>query len=60
MVKIERLQEWDASNKCLFVMGKRLFINLYETFYKLNTIIFYLKMAQFLINNMYFLFYKIF
>ena len=29
-------------------------------FYKLNTIIFYLKMAQFLINNMYFLFYKIF
>ena len=56
MVKIERLQEWDASDKCLFVMGKRLFINLYETFYKLNTIIFYLKMAQFLINNMYFLF----
>ena len=29
-------------------------------FYKLNTIIFYCKMAQFLINNMYFLFYKIF
>ena len=61
MVKIERLQEWAASDKCLSVMEKCLFINLYEiVFYKLNTIIFYCKMAQFLINNMYFLFYKIF
>ena len=63
MVKIGRLQEWAASDKCLFVMEKRLFINLNEIFfYKLSTIIFYCKMAQFLINNMYsyFLFYKIF
>ena len=52
MVKIERLQEWTASDKCLSVMEKRLLINLYEIFYKLNTIIFYCKMAQFLINNM--------
>ena len=58
MVKIERLQEWAASDKCLSVMEKRLFINLYEIFFKNNTIIFYCKMAQFLINNMYFLFYK--
>ena len=60
MVKIERLQEWAASDKCLCVMGNRRFINLYEILYKLNTIIFYCKMAQFLINNLYFLFYKIF
>ena len=61
MVKIERLQKWAASDKCSSVMVKRLFINLYECFKnKLNTIIFYLKMAQFFINNMYFLFYKIF
>ena len=46
MVKIERLQEWAASDKCLSVMAKRLFINLYGMFfYKLNTIIFYCKMA---------------
>ena len=32
MVKIERLQEWAASDKCLSVMEKRLFINLYESF----------------------------
>ena len=32
MVKIERLQEWAASDKCLSVMKKRLFINLYESF----------------------------
>ena len=61
MVKIERLQECAASDKCLSVMEKRLFINLYEIcFNKLNIIIFYCKMAQFLIKNMYFLFYKIF
>ena len=60
MVKIERLQECATSDKCLSVMEKRLFINLYGMFYKLNTIIFYCKMAQFLINNMYFLFNKIF
>ena len=60
MVKIERLQEWAASDKCLSVMDKRLCINLYKHFYKLNNIIFYCKMAQFLINNIYFLFYKIF
>ena len=28
MVKIERLQEWAASDTCLSVMEKRLFINL--------------------------------
>ena len=33
MVKIERLQEWAASDKCLSVMEKRLFINLYEFFF---------------------------
>ena len=32
MVKIERLQVWAASDKCLSVMEKRLFINLYEMF----------------------------
>ena len=54
MVKIERLQECAASDKCLLVMGKRLFINLYEIILnKLNTILFYLKMAQFLFNIMY-------
>ena len=30
MVKIERLQEWADSDKCLSVMEKPLFINLYE------------------------------
>ena len=34
MVKIERLQEWAASDKCLSVMEKRLFINLFEIFFK--------------------------
>ena len=29
MIKIERLQEWAASDKCLPVIEKRLFINLY-------------------------------
>ena len=47
MVKIERLQEWAASDNCLYVMEKRLLINLYGNFfYKLNTIIFYCKMAH--------------
>ena len=32
MVKIERLQEWAASDKCLSVMAKRLLINLYKNF----------------------------
>ena len=46
MVKIERLQECAASDKYLSVMGKRRFINLYKMFLnKLNTIVFYLKMA---------------
>ena len=61
MVKIERLQEWAASDKCLFVMEKTSFYKfIRNAFYKLNTIIFYCKIVQFLINNMYFLFYKIF
>ena len=33
MVKIERLQEWAASDKCLSVMEKRLFINLDKKFF---------------------------
>ena len=33
MVKIERQQKLAASDKCLSVMGKRLFINLYEIFF---------------------------
>ena len=46
MVKIERLQECAASDKYLFVMGKRRFINLYEiVLNKLSTIVFYLKMT---------------
>ena len=32
MVKIERLQEWADSDKCLSVMVKRRFINLYGIF----------------------------
>ena len=32
MVKIERLQEWAASDKCLSVMGKRLFCHPYNQF----------------------------
>ena len=34
MVKIELIQEWAASDKCLSVMEKRLFINLYEICFK--------------------------
>ena len=46
MNKIERLQEWAASDKCLSVMEQHLFINLYGIYFnKLNTIIFYCKMA---------------
>ena len=46
MVKIERLQECAASDKCLSVIGKRRFRNLYEIILnKLNTIVFYLKMV---------------
>ena len=30
MVKIEQLQEWAASDKCLSAMEKRRFINLYK------------------------------
>ena len=60
MVKIERLQEWAASDKCLSVMEKSLFINLYGIIFINSTPLFYCKMAQFLITNMYFLFYKIF
>ena len=60
MVKIERLQKLAAFINYMMNCYYCWCINLYEIFYKLNTIIFYLKMAQFLINNMYFLFYKIF
>ena len=63
MVKIERLQEWAASDKCLsvFCNGETSFYKFIRNcFNKLNTIIVYCKMAQFLINNMYFLFYKIY
>ena len=60
MVKIEQLQEWAASDKCLSVMEKLCLKFIRKFVYNLNTTIFYCKMAQFLINNMYFLFYKIF
>ena len=33
MVKIERLKEWAASDKCLSVIEKHLFINLYGIFF---------------------------
>ena len=56
MVKIERLQDWAASDKYLSIMEKRLFYKFIQKIFKLNTNIFYCKMAQFLINKMYFLF----
>ena len=36
MVKIERLQEWAASDKCLSVMGKRLFCHHCNQFINAN------------------------
>ena len=42
MVKIERLQEWAASDKCLSVMEKRIFINLYEMFFKNSTPLYFI------------------
>ena len=42
MVKIERLQEWAASGKCLSVMDKRLFINLYESLFINSTPLYFI------------------
>ena len=42
MVKIERLQVWAASDKCLSVMEKRLFINLYEIFFINSTLLYFI------------------
>ena len=51
MVKIERLQEWAASDKCLSVMDKRLFINLYEMVFNINSkpLYFIVKWLNFLL-----------
>ena len=50
MVKIERLQEWDASDKCLSVIAKRLFINLYEiVFINSTPLYFIVKRLNFLL-----------
>ena len=49
MVKIERLQEWAASDKCLSVMDKRLFINLYKNFINSTTLYFIVKWLNFLL-----------
>ena len=49
MVKIERLQEWAASDKCLSVMEKRLLYKVIQNFYKLNTNIFIVKWLNFLL-----------
>ena len=58
MVKIKRLQKWAAFINFIMPCYYCWFINLYQIFYNLNTIIFYLKMAQFLSNNMYFCYKK--
>ena len=51
MVKIERLQEWAASDKCLSVMEKRLFINLYESFVINSTLLYFIvKCLNFLLK----------
>ena len=50
MVKFERLQEWAASDKCLSVMEKRLFINLYEiVFINSTPLYFIVKWLNFLL-----------
>ena len=50
MVKIERLQEWAASDKCLSVMEKRLFINLYgNVFINSTPLYFIVKWLNFLL-----------
>ena len=50
MVKIERLQEWTASDKCLSVMEKRLFINfLQKNFINSTPLYFIVKLLNFLL-----------
>ena len=50
MVKIERLQEWAASDKCLSVMEKRLFIKLYGIFFINSTPLYFIvKWLNFLL-----------
>ena len=48
MVKIERFQEWAASDKCLSVM-KNVFYKFIQKFYKLNTLYFIVKWLNFLL-----------
>ena len=50
MVKIERLQGWAASDKCLSVMKKRLFINLYGMYFINSTPLYFIvKWLNFLL-----------
>ena len=50
MAIIERLKEWAASDKCLFVMDKRLFIHLYEICFINSTPLFFIvKWLNFLL-----------
>ena len=52
MVKIERLQEWAASDKCLSVMEKRHFRNLYEIFFINSTLLYFIvKWLNFLLKT---------
>ena len=42
MVKIERLQEWADSDKCVSVMEKRLFINLCKSLFINSTPLYFI------------------
>ena len=59
MVKIERLQEWTASDKCLSVMDKRRFINLYGIIFINSTPLYFIvKWLNFLLITCTFYFIK--
>ena len=49
MVKIERLQEWTASDKCLSLMDKRLCINYTKNFINSTPFYFIVKWLNFLL-----------
>ena len=50
MVKIERLQEWATSDKCLSVMEKRRFINLFGIIFINSTPLYFIvKWLNFLL-----------
>ena len=52
MVKIERLQEWAASDKCLSVIEKLLFINLYEICFINSTLLYFIvKWLNFILQT---------